>query len=279
MTIAMTIPPLASLAENLPFEVGAGFGTAARFGLIVLETDQTVEAEFRELLPQEGIALHCTRMHNEASITPETLAQLRDGLTETTALLPPGVTLDAIGFACTSGTIMIGEDTVAELIRAGRPSRAVTEPVTAALAAFQALDVKRIALLTPYARSVNTALRDALWQRGIEVVAMGSFSEPDDTVVVRIEAKSVEAAAINIGSHPDAEAVFISCTSLRAASIIANAERALGKPVTSSNHALAWHMLRASGIDRALPERGRLFGLKLDGSAASDPCREAHAIW
>ena len=40
---------------------------------------------------------------------------------------------------------------------------------------------------------------------------------------------------------------------------IAATARALGKPVTASNHALAWHMLRLSGIDDALPGRGRLF--------------------
>jgi maleate isomerase len=44
------------------------------------------------------------------------------------------------------------------------------------------------------------------------------------------------------------DGVFISCTSLRAAGIIGHAEAALGKPVTASNHALAWHLLRLAGI-------------------------------
>jgi maleate isomerase len=36
-------------------------------------------------------------------------------------------------------------------------------------------------------------------------------------------------------------------------------EKELGKPVTSSNHAMAWHALRLAGISDPMPEWGRLF--------------------
>ena len=36
-------------------------------------------------------------------------------------------------------------------------------------------------------------------------------------------------------------------------------EATLGKPVTSSNHAMAWHVLRLAGIGDPLPRWGRLF--------------------
>jgi len=35
-------------------------------------------------------------------------------------------------------------------------------------------------------------------------------------------------------------------------------EAALGKPVTSSNHVMAWHASRPAGIDDKLPQPGRL---------------------
>ena len=38
-------------------------------------------------------------------------------------------------------------------------------------------------------------------------------------------------------------------------------EADLDIPVTSSNHALAWHCLRLAGIDDKQPELGRLFSL------------------
>jgi len=59
------------------------------------------------------------------------------------------------------------------------------------------------------------------------------------------------------------DAVFVSCTSIRLAIIAREIEEALGKPVTSSNHAMAWHCLRLAGIDDPQPQFGRLFTLPL----------------
>ena len=57
------------------------------------------------------------------------------------------------------------------------------------------------------------------------------------------------------------DAVFVACTSLRVAAVAAEVEAALGKPVTSSNHAMAWHTLRLAGIGDSLPRWGRLLTL------------------
>jgi maleate isomerase len=59
------------------------------------------------------------------------------------------------------------------------------------------------------------------------------------------------------------DAVFVSCTSLRVAEVAREIEDALGKPVTSSNHAMAWHSLRLARIEDRLPQWGRLFELQL----------------
>ncbi len=54
------------------------------------------------------------------------------------------------------------------------------------------------------------------------------------------------------------DAVFVSCTTLRVAGIVEAAERQLGKPVISSNLALAWHSLRLAGYRRPVPGFGEL---------------------
>ena len=46
--------------EKLAFETDAGIGYRARIGLLVLQTDQTLEAELAALMAIEGV--HCT-MH------------------------------------------------------------------------------------------------------------------------------------------------------------------------------------------------------------------------
>jgi maleate isomerase len=60
---------------------------------------------------------------------------------------------------------------------------------------------------------------------------------------------------------PASEAIFISCTGLRTAAIVEAIEKELGKPVVTSNQALAWEALRVAGVAEALPGRGRLFEL------------------
>ena len=50
-----------------------------------------------------------------------------------------------------------------------------------------------------------------------------------------------------------------SCTSLRVAEIVEEVEAAIGKPVSSSNHAMAWHALRLAGVNDAVQGWGRLF--------------------
>ena len=57
---------------------------------------------------------------------------------------------DVVGYGCTSGATLIGEEKVDKLIRDIHPEVATTNPITATKAALSALGLKRIALLTPY---------------------------------------------------------------------------------------------------------------------------------
>jgi maleate isomerase len=245
--------------EGLAYAVDGGIGVRAALGLLVLETDQTVEWEFRHLLPAHGVALYEARLHNDAVITPDSLKAMERELAPATRLLPPAVDLAAIGYACTSGSMIMGADVVSRHIGAVRPAAKVSNPVVAALAAFRALNVSKVALLTPYLATINMSLRANFQRLGLSIPVMGSFNEADDNVVARISTASIRDAILKIGQSKACDGVFVSCTSLRVAEIVAGVEAELGKPVTSSNHALAWHMLRLAGIDDAMPQHGRLF--------------------
>ena len=131
--------------------------------------------------------------------------------------------------------------------------------MTAAKAALGVLGVRRLGLVTPYTPDVTSAMQAKFDEAGIEVSVVGSFFEESDAVVGKIDARSILDAAISVGSADDVDGVFVSCTSLRTAGIVEQAERALGKPVTASNHALAWHLLRLAGIDDTRDDMGRLF--------------------
>ena len=85
----------------------------------------------------------------------------------------------------------------------------------------------------------------------------------DGKGVGKIDAASILRGAISVGSSDDVDGVFVSCTNIRAVSVIPEAEKVLKKPVTASNHALAWHLLRLAGVRDTNPHAGRLFQAQL----------------
>jgi len=116
-------------------------------------------------------------------------------------------------------------------------------------------------VLTPYRRDVNEIVRAYITGRGYEVPVFGSFNEQDDVVVASIDAASIRGAVHSLVAGREVDAVFVSCTSVRLLDAVVEIEAECGLPVTSSNHALAWHCLRLAGIDEKRPELGRLFAL------------------
>ncbi len=245
--------------RHMQFRLDRGVAHRARIGLIVLATDHTIEHEFRQILRLDGVALYQSRIANAAQINAATLAEMERGMAAAAAVILPGTALDVVAYGCTSGTIVIGEDKVFQRIREARPGVACTTPITAGIAAFKKLGIGRMALLTPYIDEVNGMFRGFIEERGIQVPVMGSFNHEDDNEVARISQESLKDAVRDLAREPSVEGVFVSCTSLRVAGIVEELEDELGKPVTSSNHALAWHCLRLAGVTDAVPDLGRLF--------------------
>ena len=249
--------------SRLDFKTDLGAGARARIGLLVLESDQTMEWEMRQMADLPGVAIYHARLANEAEVTPETLVQMELEVPKAAALLPEYLGLKAIGYGCTSGSTIIGEQRVSELIQMNNPTVPTSNPLTAAKAALKRLGIKRLGLVTPYRPDVTELMQARFEEAGIIIQSVGSFYQQDDRVVGRITSDAILEAALTIGQNDLVDGVFISCTSLRAAGIIEQAEAALGKPVTASNHALAWHLLRLAGIRDEVTGFGRLFHAQL----------------
>ena len=258
-TLPQADDTLAVNLRKIPFETDVGIGHRAMIGVIVLASDNTVEHEFRQLLDLPGVAFYESRIEMDTTVNPETLAAMEPRIAGCADLILPGVDLDVVAFGCTSASMVIGEERVADKIRQARPGVSCTNPVTATFAAFKALGISRIALLTPYIEEINQGMRRYFEAGGLTVTAMGSFNEDDDNRVALISPESVRQAALTLGRHDGVDAVFVSCTSLRLAEVARDLEAELGKPVTSSNHAMAWHCLRLAGVEDSLPHLGSLY--------------------
>ena len=118
-------------------------------------------------------------------------------------------------------------------------------------------------MLTPYSAAVNRTVRAYLEASGLEIAAFATFDKQDDREAARISLPSIENAIAALAERAALDAVFVSCTSLRLCERVAAIEARAGLPVTSSDHALAWHCLRLAGVGDKVPGMGRLFELPL----------------
>ena len=253
--------------QHMPCRFDGGPAPLAAIGLVTLATDMASEPEVRAFLPADpGVGMYVTRLPMSPVATPESLAALEDGLSQAMALLLPGTDLDAVAFSCTSGGIAVGPARVEQLIREHKPDAHVSMPVTASRRAFERLGARRLAVLTPYVDSVNALIDEWFASAGFELAATGSFKQPGDPEMNRIDPNSIYEAGVTLARGAGVDALFVSCTGIRVSPVLVALEETLGIPVVTSNQAQAWDCLRMSGYDAPLAGRGRLFTL---GSAAA----------
>ena len=256
----------ASRPVQVRYSLDAGAGRY-RIGLIVLSSDHTIERDFMNMRPNDEVTIFASRVHNVNPCTIENLQSMAPLLTEATRLIIPDGSLKVVAYGCTSATVAIGFEAVAERIQEGRPGAIAITPITAALAGFAALDLSRIAVLTPYIDTVSLPMVRFLERHGIAVAGLTSFQIEDDNDMAKIPTDAILEAARE-ADRPDAEALFISCTAVRAVECIERIEAALGKPVLSSNQAMFWQALRATGYSAPVPGYGRLLRLDMQVSDA-----------
>jgi maleate isomerase len=213
--------------------------------LLVLQADERIERDFRRLIPSE-VNLLVSRIPSARDVSSDSLRAMEAHLKSSADLFPQSAPLDALGYACTSASAEIGSAQIAHHLRG--VAQKITDPLSALASACKASNLERIALLSPYVSAVANRLREALTERGIDTVAMGSFHVREEARVVRLSSASVERAAEALAKDaPDAQAVFLSCTNLNTLDAIGPLERKIGKPVLSSNLVLAWDLLNLAG--------------------------------
>ncbi len=224
-----------------------------RVGLIALATDHTSECDFTAMRPAADLGVYVNRVAFTNPATKESLLAMRPLLTAAADLILPGESLDAVAYGCTAASALIGDAAIREAIQAAKPGVPVVTPTSAAFDGFTALGVRRITLLTPYTEEVTTALADYFGDGGIEILNACCLGLTDDREIARVSPGSIVAAA-DAARHPQADALFISCTALRAAGVAQDIEERLGIPVVTSNQALFWRSVRLAGC--ALPVTG-----------------------
>lgn len=229
---------------------------AGRIGVISLATDFNIEADLQQMYPRD-IGFFTSRVKNVNPLNVANLRIMAKGISAAADTILPGTQLDAIIYACTSGTVAIGVDKIAELVHQTCPDVPVIDPVSAALAAFACFKAKRISMLTPYTEPVNREVAEFFVRQGHDVLNVAGFGFENDTQMTFISHQDIIDAAIG-NCDPNADLLFISCTALRASAVLDKIEQQLGIPVVSSNQLLAWYSLRLLNYRSAITGFGRL---------------------
>jgi maleate isomerase len=165
-----------------------------------------------------------------------------------------------ITYACTAASFVRGKGGDAEINRritavTGIPASTTS---TALLRALRAMNIRRLAVATPYLDELNDRLECFLEAHGIRVVSMQGLNAK---VIQQVLPHEIVQLARDCDS-PDAEAVFISCTTMKTAPYIAELEASLQKPVLTANQITLWDAVQLAGAQPVTPDRGSLFGRK-----------------
>lgn len=250
MTSFASIP----VGQNAPVDGGPG---RHRIGCVVLSNDYVTERDFINMRPSDDVALFFTRVANTPDCNTETLPLMAPHIQAAAGLIVPEGRCDVIVYACTSGTVVMGYAQICDLIHASRPGVAVVTPITASLAALKQFNARKLAVLTPYTDDVNAVIAAHLEAKGHIISAFSAFGIEDNEVMAALPPDTIYEAAIE-ADRPDAEALFISCTAIRAVDVVEQIEQRLGKPVVTANQALVWQALRWSGYAAPIEGFGQL---------------------
>ena len=163
----------------------AGRHHRAKIGFVLLATEQTIEDDVAKLLPA-GVGAHFTRAAIPDSITNQTLQDQADKLAYCASLLLPDGSLDVVCYACTSGSLVIGEERVFGEFRKGAPGAVPTSLITGVIRALKTVGARRIVIGTPYLDEVNAREKEYLERAGFDVLDIQGLNLERDSDMVRV---------------------------------------------------------------------------------------------
>ena len=179
---------------------------------------------------------------------------------------------DVVVYGCTSGSFFEGPEwnkKICEQLTAITKAPTVTTAGGMA-ACLMAGGHKKVDVVTPYVALTNERLKQFLKAHGIDVVKLGTFDMLDMFDHAKIQPEEIYRKVKEI-TTPEAEAVFIACTQLRALEVVDMLERDLGKPVYSAVQASAWQAYEAMGVDPKIGDCGSLLRRLSEPGAQKQP--------
>lgn len=226
-------------------------------GLVQLSTDHTLEMDWSKLSGTSA-AVFSSRVYYSSVMNHKELKAIAKGITQAAGLIAVGLPMDVMAFGCTSASMLIGSDTIAQLLTENHPGLPATDPWAAAKAAFRHLGAKRISIFSPYPTQVNYPLYTELVKEGFTVPAIGALCIQNDTDITSVSYDAMKKGVESILHQAKTDLVFMSCTNLRVLDHIQDLESHFNLPIVCSNQAMFWHAMTLAGKKHSCMGYGQL---------------------
>jgi maleate cis-trans isomerase len=238
----------------------------ARIGFIIPSSNRMVEPQMVRYAPA-GVQPHFIRI-GMTNRHKRPLPELMPTILSAVELLMDSK-CDIIVFQCTgtsmSGGVDMDKHVVSEIAKAAkRPAISTASAVDAALGA---LDAKRLVFISETKQKGHDAKLKYLREAGYDIVADRAASLEGTDAYCTTPPRFWYDTALAL-KDDRAQAYFISCANIHSIDVIEDLERALQRPVVTSNQAALWCALRTLGLPDVVPGLGSLFRHKLAKAAA-----------
>ena len=243
-------------SEERPVRFDRGRYPRARIGFVLIPNEQTIEWDMVRHMP-EGVGAFFSRAPMPPEISAGSLASIRSELAAAAGRILPHDGLDVVCFACTSGTIAVGEEATLAELRRGAPDAIATSLAGGVRKALRAVGANRIAVCTPYTDELNDVVARYLEECGFTIVSFQGMGLSYDRDMIRVAPDFILDTARRV-DRAEADAVLVSCGALRTLDVVERIESTLDKPVVCSNQAMLWDCLRLAGIEDRIDGLGRL---------------------
>ena len=233
----------------------------SRIGLIIPSSNRLSEVQFPHYAPHD-VRINVTRLRMSGQHHADVSALLPKIIEAAETLAD--AKCDVIVFHCTAVSMAAGVEwnqTINDaMARAtGRPA---SSTATALLAAFEAVNARRLVLVSPYDQATHDHEISFLRESGLEIVRDRAANVGGSDMFIATPPEFWLESTLAL-ADPRADAYLLSCTNINSLEVIEELERRLNRPVITSNQATLWHSLRVTRADDEIPALGGLFRLPL----------------
>ena len=240
-----------------------------RIGQIVPSSNTTMETEVPAMLqravmpPSVGFSFHSSRAPMK-TVARDELSAMNGHMVRCARELTDA-RMDVIASACLVAIMCQGpgyhreiERSLSEVCREDAPETAIVTSAGALIEALKALGANKIAVITPYMKSLTELVTGYIENEGIEVLDAISLEIPNNLEVGARDPLALVETVKQLSTANTDAVVLSACVQMPSLAALDTVQRTLDVPVLSTAAATVFEILRALKLPTEVPAAGDL---------------------